>query len=106
MSNNLKELANMMQPFKPSIGITVGKVLSVDPYRIQYGDKIILESKHLRFTSALINGYTGDYTDDNGTSTATKQVTVKNNLQVGDQVILMPDNSNKIWFVIDRMVKL
>lgn len=106
--SNLDKLANLFvernNPFQ--ISITIGEVIAISPIRIKYGENVILESRHLYIADSLISGYTGEYTDDNGTSTVTKNVTVKNELKSGDKVIMIPDNNFKKWYVIDRAVKL
>lgn len=106
MSKNLDELARMLLGKDNHVGITVGEVISTNPHRIKYGDKIILESRHLRFASALINGYKGEYEDTNGGDVEKKEVTVKSGLAVGNKVIMMPDKSMKNWYVLDKLVKL
>jgi hypothetical protein len=106
--SNLDKLAKLFSardnPFL--INITKGDVISVNPVRIKYGDNIILEAKHLYIADSLISGYSGEYTDDNGTTTETKNVTVKNSLQVGDKVMMIPDTSFKYWYIIDKVVKM
>lgn len=106
MSKNLEILAEWLTEKKQSLGIVTGKVISINPIRIQYGDRVILNQANLRFTNSLINGYQGEYTDDNGTSVITKQATVRAELAVGDQVMMIPDNNNKIWYVIDKVVRV
>lgn len=128
----------------PSTAPRVGTVISVSPLKIQYGDSIILESRHLIIAESLVEGYkrtlelttvhmkgdeskypakisfyrpSGDITEritdidipitvpdsDNNKIKAT--VTFTDGLKVGDRVILQPDESMKLWFVVDRVWK-
>lgn len=105
MGKNLKELAEMFkQRDNPnSIGITIGEVIKVSPIEIKYGDSIILKDSHLVIVDSLKNGHTAEYEDDNGTSTVTKTITIKNVLTVGDKVIMIAANSNQKYFVIDKV---
>lgn len=102
---NLDKLAKLFadrtNPY--TINITVGEVLSASPLRIQYGDSIILEERHLIVADSLVNGFTGEYEDDNGSAVETKTITVKNPLEQGDQVILIPDTEFKTWFLLDKV---
>lgn len=102
--NNLEKLARMFgdRDNPPNINITIGRVISISPLRIGYGESVILESRHLHVASALIDGYTGNYED----SGVQRTLTVKVELKKGDKVMLIPDNTMKKWFVIDKVVEL
>ncbi|WP_041749438.1 DUF2577 domain-containing protein [Brevibacillus brevis] len=129
----------------PSTAPRVGTVVSVTPLKIQYGDSIILERRHLIIGESLMPGYkrTIELTDllmsgqdekcpatisfyrnggsiqeritklavpitDNLDSPENKikaTITYTDGLKVGDQVILQPDESLKLWFVKDRVWK-
>lgn len=106
--NSIDKLAKLFSDRdNPShINITIGEVISAAPIRIKYGENVILESKHIYIAHSLLNGYTVDFEDDNGTTIVTKEITIKNELASGDKVIMVPDNSFKHWFVIDKVVKL
>lgn len=106
--SNLDKLASLFKERNnPSIiGITIGEVISVNPIRIKYGTSIILDTSHLIFADSLINGYAGEYTDNNGTTIETKTVTVRSELQAGNKVIMIPSNDFKKWYVLDKAVKL
>lgn len=66
------------------INITTGKVIGLEPLEVQYGDKIILRKTHLIISNTI----------------------AKSLLQLGDKVILVPDNDFKKWYVIDKVVEL
>jgi hypothetical protein len=104
--NNLDKLAMMFaaRDNPTLVGMTTGTVIGIDPLRIQYGDGIVLEPRHLAVSYSLLNGYTGQYTDSNGSSSTTKEVTCKYELQAGDKVMMIPDNALKKWYVIDKVV--
>ncbi len=108
--SNLDKLVKMFKDREnqTQIGITQGEVIGVSPLRIQYGDRVILEQRHLVVADSLVSGYTGEYTDndtisDVGLVVTTKTVTTTNPLQVGNKVIMIPDNSMKKWYVIDKV---
>lgn len=105
MGKYLKELAEMFgeRNNPATIGVTVGEVKSLNPIKISYGDRIILDSHQLVFADSLLNGYTAEYTDDNGTTTVTKTITIKKELTVGDKVIMIASNSNQKYFVLDKV---
>lgn len=105
MGKYLEELAEMFgERNNPNIvGVTIGEVISVSPMKIGYGKSVILESHKLVFADSLKNGYTAEYTDDNGTSTVTKTITIKKELSIGDEVIMIASNSNQKYFVIDKV---
>lgn len=60
MNDNMQKLANLFKernnPVR--INICVGEVISTNPWRIKYGDNIILEKRHLIFADSVLNGYT------------------------------------------------
>ncbi|ASJ54197.1 hypothetical protein BP422_11955 [Brevibacillus formosus] len=127
----------------PSTAPRVGTVVSVTPLKIQYGDSVILERRHLVIGESLMPGYkrTVELTElqmsgldekfpvtiafyrngssiqeritklavpitDNPDSPENKikaTITYTDGLKVGNQVILQPDESLKLWFVKDRV---
>ncbi|UED78108.1 DUF2577 domain-containing protein [Brevibacillus sp. DP1.3A] len=129
----------------PSTAPRVGTVVSVNPLKIQYGESVILERRHLVIGESLMPGYkrtieltelqmsgldekypakisfyrsSGDIQEritklaipitDNPDSQENKiksTITYTDGLEVGDQVILQPDESLKLWFVKDRVWK-
>ncbi len=107
MNNEDKFINLFAEVYKKSMEkkpyMTLGEVIDTSPIRIKYGENIILESRHLHIAFSLINGYTGEYGDDNGVSVVNKEVTVKNELVVGDRVMMIPDGTFKKWFVIDKV---
>lgn len=68
-----------------NIGMTIGEVISVSPIRIGYGESIILESRHMMVSYSFLQN---------------------EQLQSGDKVMMIPDNNNKIWYVIDKVVSV
>lgn len=106
MSSNLDILSNwLLNTEKQHVGIVIGDVIGISPIRIQYGDRIILEPTDLCFASGLIEGYQGEYEDDNGTNVVTKGIAVTNSLEIGDKVMMIPDNNLKRWYVIDKLIR-
>nr|WP_285862125.1 DUF2577 domain-containing protein [Brevibacillus sp. MER 51] len=129
----------------PSTAPRVGTVVSVTPLKIQYGDSIILERRHLVIGESLMPGYkrTVELTElqmsgldekfpvtivfyrssgttqeritkldipitdkpDSQENKIKATITYIDGLKVGDQVILQPDESLKLWFVKDRVWK-
>ena len=85
--SNIDKLAGLFKDRENPvhINITIGKVVSVDPFNIQYGKQIILTEKHLYFTHSLFTS---------------------NKLKIGDEVMMAPDNNLSNWYVIDKAVKL
>lgn len=65
----------------PIINITVGKVISVNPLNIQWGQNVLLTEKNLIVGSIFKSGVT----------------------KVGDKVIILPDLDFKTWYVIDKV---
>jgi len=106
--NNLDKLVSMFKerqnPNHP--GIVVGEVISASPLRIKYGNGAIMEPRHISISYSLLNGISGEYEDNNGTTIETKTVTVKHSLQPGNKVMMIPDNSLKRWYVFDKVVSL
>lgn len=85
------------------INVTVGEVLSLSPLKIQWGENIIIEEKDLVVAKLLKGGFTVQYTDDTGSGTVTRNQQVVNPLQVGDEVIMLPDVEFKMFYVIDKV---
>jgi hypothetical protein len=86
------------------INIDIADVVSTSPLRIKYGDSIILQSDKLILNNILKDGFTVEYTDTSDSGTATKQITIKDSLQIGDKVMIVPDNDFKLWYVISKAV--
>ncbi|QQE75223.1 DUF2577 domain-containing protein [Brevibacillus composti] len=117
----------------------VGKVLSISPLRIQYGDNVLLEQEKLIVAERLMAGTNIEITEANmvgndASNPATitfhrevggdlteriKRLSIpaaagENNkvmaklttpLQEGDQVIMIPDQDWKKWYVLDKVWK-
>jgi acetyltransferase-like isoleucine patch superfamily enzyme len=62
----------------PSTAPRVGTVVSEAPLKIQYGDNIILESRHLIIADHVV-------------------------ISFGDKVIIAPDSDLKIWYVMGKV---
>jgi len=104
----MNSIEKMAQLFKernnPSvITITTGTVISASPLRVQWGDLVILEAESLVVASLVKTGFTVEYTDENETGTTTKEVTIVDPLEAGDEVILVPDVDLKRWYIIDKV---
>lgn len=102
---NLEKMAELFNSRNnpATIGITTGKVISTSPLKISWGDSVVLENDKLVVANLLKNGFNVDYLDDNGTTITTKTVTIKNSLQQGDTVIMVPDSEYKLFYVIDKV---
>lgn len=103
--SNLDKLAKLLSGNNNNfnVNIAVGEVISTSPIKIKYGENIVLETRHLVVSDSFINGYTGQYTDDNGTNIVTKTISVKKEINTGDKVILIPDQNLKKWYLIDKV---
>ena len=102
---NLEKMAQLFNSRNnpEAIGITTGKVVSTNPLKISWGDSVVLDNDKLIVANLLKNGFSVDYLDDNGTSTTTRTLTIRNSLQQGDTVIMIPDSNYKLWYVIDKV---
>lgn len=102
--NNLEKLAKLFEertnPF--NIPVAQGNVISANPLQVQYGDSIILDKSHLVVNRLLVEGFEVEYTDDSDSGTAIKTITIKDALQVGDSVILIPDADHETWYLIAK----
>ncbi|SNR86133.1 Protein of unknown function [Anaerovirgula multivorans] len=109
------------------INITIGKVIGVNPFRIQWGEKIIVEEEnliiargvlsHAREFSSSSAGTITTHTDDPPQEEEYSQYTILKNLNhsgnftftdtlnVGDEVIMVPDDNFKNWYIIDKAVR-
>ena len=102
---NVEKLAQLFNSRNnpETIGITTGKVESTSPLKISWGDSVVLDNDKLIVANLLLNGFSVDYLDDNGTTIITRTVTIKNPLQQGDTVIMVPDSEYKLFYVIDKV---
>lgn len=105
MSSSIEKLAKMFKERDNQffVNVTTGEVISASPLKVKWGENIILEGKSLIVSNLLKTGFTLEYTDDAYTSVLTKPLQVINPLQVGDQVIMLPDTDFKIFYVIDKV---
>jgi len=103
--NNIEKLAKLFSdrtnPFH--LPAVQGNVVSISPLKVQYGNSIILDSTNLVVNRLLAEGFTVEYTDDNGTTTVTKTITVRDPLEIGNLVILIPDAEFKKWYLIAKV---
>ncbi|MED1642167.1 DUF2577 domain-containing protein [Brevibacillus agri] len=122
----------------------VGKVISASPLRIQYGESIILEQRHLIISESLMAGYCrkveltdlklsgnnpeyparitfynpgGNVTEriigidvpptvpESHENKLNATITFVDGLKEGDEVIIQPDESLQLWFVMDKVWK-
>lgn len=122
----------------------VGKVISEEPLRIQYGKNIILEQRHLIIGASLMPGYKraieltdlqlsgndsnyparitfyntpGNITEriislsipktepESEENKLKGTMTFTDGLKEGDEVIIQPDESMQLWFVMDKVWK-
>ncbi len=79
-----------------TMGIQIGKVISVNPLKIALGDKIILDTDDLVISQSayykydLINGVLNQVPK----------------LEIGDKIILLPATDEQIYIVMDKVVNL
>jgi len=102
---NLEKMAKLFSDRNnpEAIGITTGEVISTTPLKVSWGDSVVLENDKLVVANLLLNGFSVNYTDDTIYSTTTKTITIKNPLQQGDMVIMIPDSNYKLWYVLDKV---
>jgi len=128
-----QELARAIAPFlkerenKSTLGIMVGKVISISPYRIRIDEKIILEQEDLVFSASLLKDYSREFIVENivgntnsvydggmGASSHSHSLTdlsgnIKYTLDlllVNDEVIIIPTSNLDRWYVIDKVGRL
>ncbi|MCO1599820.1 DUF2577 family protein [Desulfosporosinus nitroreducens] len=79
---NLEKLADLFNNRNNPdvIGITTGKVISTTPLRISWGDSVVLENDKLVLANLIKNG-----------------------LLLGNTVIMIPDSSYKLFYIIDKV---
>lgn len=95
----LKEREN-----KPTHGITVGKVVSSPPQlKIQLNEVVLLSASNLVISSHLLEERVKKITVSNGLVT---EVIDKEELKVGDEVILIPTADYQTFYLIDKVVRL
>lgn len=105
MGKYTKELAEMLGAKQggPAIQIAVGEIISVDPIRVHYGDKVILSSRQLYFSDSLLNGYEAEYEDTTTNGPVKRKVIIKNELKIGDELMMIPTSDLGAWYVIDKV---
>lgn len=83
--NNLERMAQLFSERNnpTSINVTVGEVVGVEPYRIKWGQRIIIEQTDMVIASSIMEN--------------------TNTLKTGDKVIMIPDNDFKRWYIIDKV---
>ena len=64
---------------------------------------MILGEKHLKVSNLLSNGFEIEYEDHDGDLNTTRTLVIKNSLQIGDEVIMVPNNEHTAWYVIDKV---
>lgn len=82
--------------------IMVGQVISSSPLKVQYGDQIVLTTDELIVNKLNADGFTVQYTDSTDTTTNNRTLTIKDPLNPGDQVILIPDKDLKKWYLVGK----
>lgn len=80
---SMEKLAKMFNDRNNSfvVNITTGNVLSVSPLKIQWGDSVILSEVNLVLSKTITNA----------------------TMQIGNKVIMVPDNDYKIWYILDKV---
>jgi hypothetical protein len=106
-TSNMEKLAQLFKdrtnPFH--IYVCTGTVISANPLQVQFGDSIILTKDHLVVSQLYAEGFTVQYTDqtDDQGATVTRTLTIKDSLQQGDQVMLVPDGDHKAWYLVGKV---
>jgi hypothetical protein len=105
MSTSIEKLAQLFKERNNPyiINATTGKVISASPLKIQWGQNIIIEEENLLVANILKTGFTVTYTDTTIEASTDRSLTIKNPLEVGDEVILLPDTDFKKFYVIDKV---
>lgn len=106
------------------IGATIGKVLSVTPFQASIlGGQIILDYENCYICSSLLNRsittvITGEVTSTGninindsssstynltGTSTVNGEVTLSNIFNIGDNVLVIPNHNEQMFFIVDTV---
>ncbi len=105
MSSSIEKLGKLFKerdnPY--IINATTGKVISASPLKIQWGKNIIIQEENLIVANILKTGFVVKYTDTTIESSTDRYLTIKNPLEVGDEVILFPDTDFKKFYVIDKV---
>ncbi|MBB6218177.1 hypothetical protein HNQ80_004317 [Anaerosolibacter carboniphilus] len=105
-------------------GPQVGVVLSPPPNtRVRLGDEIILTMDHLIIAAHVLSGYKREFSSTSSGDIVTKtpppetydtytvlesldhdgEITLKDTLKIGDQVILIPASTDQTYFLIDKV---
>ncbi|MGE8080515.1 DUF2577 family protein [Peribacillus loiseleuriae] len=102
--DQLTELAKMFKDREQKIppSMTTGIVISPPPnVQIRLNDVIVLYKHKLVIASSMLTEYNRLATID-GTQV---QITMKDTIKPGDEVILMPVMDGQLYFVLDKAVR-
>jgi hypothetical protein len=73
------------------VAVAQGNVISANPLQVQYGESIILDKSHLVVNRLHAEGFT------------VGSLTISDPLQIGDEVILIPDSEHKTWYLVAKV---
>lgn len=93
---------------KQKIGVCVGVVVSETPLKINISDaNILLTEEDLYICNSLIEFPRDVQTSsDKQTWSTTSYIKNVDKLKIGEEVMLLPTESQQVFFVIDRITKL
>lgn len=89
---------------KGSIGACVGKVVDISPLQIDISNgDITLQEDQLYVCDSVLDGYTRDCKINNGTAGT---ITFIDTLKVNDEVLILPTESFRMFFIVNKVTKL
>ncbi len=102
-----KRIAELMKENRnpPSTAPRIAEIVAVNPIKVQWGASVVLTEDRLRLPTLYSEGYLipNRYQNTNG-SMVDETLLWKPELQIGDKVLIVPDEFLKIWYVIDKVV--
>jgi predicted nucleotide-binding protein (sugar kinase/HSP70/actin superfamily) len=98
MKQSAKETNNALCP----VQVCYGKVISLDPFKIQVDQKITLKKPQLIFTKGVTD-YEITYSIPPNTERYKRKI--HNALKVGEEVILLRQQGGQKYIILDRTVK-
>ena len=90
---------------KTPISAIMGQVISVEPFKISiFNGKAILSNEQLYICSSLASNYkrNADIKMDN--TVYNSEITYKDILTIGDNVLCLADSTGQVFYIIDRLV--
>jgi hypothetical protein len=96
--DGINELAKLFKEREnpQQFGINTGKVVSLSPLKVAFGESIILEGDNLVVSASACYEYV----------LGAETVQQKNKLSIGDEVILIPSIDIQKYYLIDKVVEV